>query len=164
MKRLAVLFLTLALPLLSWGQLVTFQATLSGTQETPPNASPAHGWATATLNLSTLAFDFDMAFSGLVAPETASHIHVGPIGTAGPVLLPLPLGSPVEFNTTITAAQANDLLNGLWYANVHSTVYPGGEIRGQLLPVPEPSTYGLAAAVLLGAVAIVQRKRRLASR
>ena len=32
------------------------------------------------------------------------------------------------------AAQLQDLRSGLWYLNVHSTTFPGGEIRGQVDP------------------------------
>ena len=34
--------------------------------------------------------------------------------------------------------------------NIHSTVDPGGEIRGFLVPVPEPSTWGLIGLALAG--------------
>jgi hypothetical protein len=160
MKKIIGALLAVTLLQAAWGQIVTFNATLTGSQETPPVATPATGWATATLNLNTLWFDFDAAFGGLLGSETAAHIHVAPPGVAGPVVLPLPLGSPISLDTTITAAQANDLLNGLWYVNIHSTVAPGGEIRGQLMPVPEPSTYAAVASILLGAVMFLRYRAR----
>lgn len=54
----------------------------------------------------------------------------------------------------ITGAQANDLLAGLWYVNIHTDDYPTGEIRGQirLNRIPEPTTVTLlfiAASALL---------------
>jgi hypothetical protein len=47
----------------------------------------------------------------------------------------------------------NGLQTGQTYLNIHSNAFPGGEIRGQLQPVPEPATLillgtGLAAAAL----------------
>ena len=38
------------------------------------------------------------------------------------------------------------LNEGRAYLNLHTTAFPGGEVRGFLTPVPEPETYGLAAA------------------
>src|SRR5579863_4364170 len=54
--------------------------------------------------------------------------------------------------TTASAETAllNDMLLGESYLNIHTTVVPGGEIRGFLVQVPEPSTsalFGLGAAV-----------------
>jgi hypothetical protein len=43
------------------------------------------------------------------------------------------LTSPSIGNTIITALQGTDLLNGLWYINIHTGQFAGGEIRGQVL-------------------------------
>lgn len=163
MKKLASLFVLLALPCLAWGQLVMFRADLSGLNETPPNSSTATGLATATFDPTDLGFVLDLTFSGLTSPETAAHIHTGPVGVAAPVTIPFALGSPFHLETTLTSAQASNLLSGLFYVNVHSTMFRAGEIRGQLLAVPEPSTYALAGVALLGLV-ICQRRRSNARR
>lgn len=41
------------------------------------------------------------------------------------------------------AALLGFMLDGLAYLNVHSSQFPGGEIRGDLLKVPEPASLGL---------------------
>ncbi|WP_447979253.1 CHRD domain-containing protein [Candidatus Nitrospira bockiana] len=56
----------------------------------------------------------------------------------------------VEGNNTTLAAQVPNILGGRSYINFHTTQFPGGEIRGTLTIVPEPSTLllivtGLAA-------------------
>jgi hypothetical protein len=54
--------------------------------------------------------------------------------------------------TTFTIAQQEaQLLGGNWYLNIHSSTFPGGEIRGQLLAIPEPHHYAMMAGLgLLG--------------
>lgn len=46
------------------------------------------------------------------------------------------------------------------YLNIHSTVFPGGEIRGFLTPTPEPGTFGLMSAAILGLGFAARRKIR----
>lgn len=54
-------------------------------------------------------------------------------------------------------AQEADLRAGLWYLNLRTTAYPGGEIRGQLIPVPEPETYAMCAGLGLLGFAMYRR-------
>ena len=50
------------------------------------------------------------------------------------VIFPLPLGSPkVGILGPLTVVQLAELTGGLWYVNIHSNLFPGGEIRGQIL-------------------------------
>jgi len=48
------------------------------------------------------------------------------------------------------AALALGLANGSAYFNIHSSVFPGGEIRGFLLVAPEPGTFAVLGMSLLG--------------
>lgn len=58
------------------------------------------------------------------------------------------------------AEQEQDLMNGLWYLNLRTSAYPGGEIRGQLTAVPEPSEWALLSAVALVLFACWARRNR----
>jgi hypothetical protein len=112
-------------------------------------------------------------FSDLNAAANNSHIH-GPTAnnngngftqTAG-VLFNLARNNSTAnagFISTVTpaltAGQVTDLFNGKWYVNVHTTSNTGGEIRGFLVAVPEPSTYALGALGCLGLLALRLRRK-----
>lgn len=59
---------------------------------------------------------------------------------------------------TITEAQEAQLMDGRWYINLHTVNNGGGEIRGFLVPVPEPSTWALMGLGLAGVVWRLRRK------
>jgi hypothetical protein len=101
---LALLGLTSALPALAHTQTYTF--SLSGANESPPNASPALGVAIVTFDLDLFTMRIDTTFVNLVGTTTASHIHcctttpgVGNAGVATqtPSFSGFPLG--VSFGT-----------------------------------------------------------------
>jgi CHRD domain len=114
---------------------ITFTATLSGANEVPANASTASGAATVTFNNDTKILTLTATFTGFT--PSAAHIHNGAVGANGPVVFPLgtaPFTSPVNLTTVaLTTAQETDLKANNYYVNFHSTTFPGGEIRGQLI-------------------------------
>src|SRR3989442_13386142 len=60
---------------------------------------------------------------------------------------------PPEGNGTTLAAQMNNILTGHSYINFHTSQFGGGEIRGNIVALPEPSTiglFGIGIAALIG--------------
>jgi hypothetical protein len=61
--------------------------------------------------------------------------------------------------------QETDLLKGLWYVEVRTSAFPGGEMRGQLVQppaaaVPEPATYAIVSGMGVLAFAVYRRFNR----
>lgn len=125
----------------SFATLYSINATMSGAQENPPVAGGS-GTFTGTYNSVTKIISYNIVFS-VVGTTTAGHFH-GPAAVGvnagvqqGFIGIPLGVssGNWTSASTALTATQETQLLSGLWYANIHTTTFGGGAIRGQLVPV-----------------------------
>jgi hypothetical protein len=149
-----------------------FTATLTGLQEVPPNASLATGTGSFTLNPAQTQLTFNVSYSGLGSAFLAAHFHNGAPGVNGPIVRGMtigpdgPGGSPNGSFTGVwssadaqplTPALVTQLFAGNIYFNVHTATFGGGEIRGQLTLVPEPTSLALVG---IGAVGVAWRRLR----
>jgi hypothetical protein len=140
-------------------------ALLTGYEEVPAVSTTATGEFLATTSPDGDVIQYTETYSGLQAPVTQSHIHVGQLAVNGSVVIflcqtannpdPTGLAPPCPQQGTVsgqitsanviagaTATQqlvAGDLAavvaairGGAAYANVHTNVSPGGEIRDQI--------------------------------
>lgn len=104
---------------------------LSSKQEVPLNRSDASGTYHLEYDKNSKLLSYTIDYAG--TNPTAMHFHKGAIGEAGDVAAEVegPYSSGMEGSITLTEAQEEDLLAGLWYLNVHSDEFAAGEIRGQ---------------------------------
>ena len=135
-------------------QTENFSASLGGDNEVPPINSAGIGNFEMTIQPG--AITFSLTFADLTSPLSVAHLHFAPSKVAGGVMIFLcggggqpacPAATSGTITGTITAANvtgpttqgivAGDLDSaleavraGLAYANMHTTNFPGGEIRG----------------------------------
>ena len=117
-------------------EVVHLTAKLDGASETPPNDSKGSGSAEVTLDTAGKKLTWTVRYAGLSGPATMAHFHgPAPAGKAAGVTVPLTgsMVSPLKGSAILTDTQIGDLRGGLWYVNVHTAKFPGGEIRGQVL-------------------------------
>jgi CHRD domain-containing protein len=129
---------------------LSFECNINGAQEVPANGSPGTGTGNFTLNAAETQLTIFVTFSNLTSGQTAAHIH-GPAapGVNAGVVFGFPLGSPVNQVWAIPAAHVANLKNGLLYVNVHTSNFPGGEIRGQIVASTpaKPASWGRVKAL-----------------
>jgi hypothetical protein len=112
-----------------------WSAKLTAAQEIPKQAvknTAASGAFHATLSGKKLKWT--LTFSKLSGPASAAHIHMGAMGKAGNVVVPLcgPCKSPASGTATLTSAVIAAAGKHQLYVNVHTVKNPNGEIRGQV--------------------------------
>ena len=139
--RLAIILLFSIFQFSATATQYPINVTFSGSQETPANVSTATGTFVGTYNDVTDSLIYTITFSGLGSNVTAAHFHgFVPPGIAGPVIFfPVNPSFPTGVisgtfvdSVKLTQGQEDSLKMGLIYFNIHTTNFPGGEIRAQL--------------------------------
>lgn len=136
------------------GGAITYAAELRPGNENPPVNSNAFGSAFVTFEPGIQKMSFETRVSGVANP-TMAHIHRGAAGVNGPVIINFatneaqiangrasgsaPIASLQSGNMQATdlTALANPATAAGYYVNVHSSAFPTGEVRGQLVPANE---------------------------
>ena len=139
MKLLSAALL-LCLASAATAQAKVFTITLIGDEESPPVATNGTGQAKVSVDPSG-AVTVNGTYSNLTSDAFAAHIHgsarrgmntgilVGLSQTGG-------TSGTISGGGMLNPGQVNDLLNGLTYVNLHTTMNSGGELRGQIDSVP----------------------------
>jgi hypothetical protein len=134
---------------------------LRSIEEVPAISSAASGFFKAVIDTDNETITYELHYEGIEGAPTQAHIHFGQAAVAGDVIVFLcsngtaPAGtqtcpaSPATITGTLTAANVlasarqgiapgefaefvEGIRKGVTYANVHSSRFPGGEIRGQI--------------------------------
>lgn len=164
---------TLIIAMVTTASLLGFQADaelitvtdiiLDGFQPVPPTGSLGSGIASMVIDTSTRFITIEGMFWGLEGDVIFGHLH-GParIGqNSNIVITPLFIEGDFmrsgTFSVThrVSPFQLNAILDSRSYINIHSTAFPDGEIRGQVV-VPTPGGLGFVA---MGALIAIRRKR-----
>ena len=192
-SSLALVF-TMLVSSTAFADTTTYRSTMSGPNEAPPNASPGYGVASVIIDNVAMTLSLSMPFTDLLAPTIDAHLHcctAQPLLGIAPPAIPFrdfPLGvqsglyqrvfnlsDPATYSPAFITANGGNvtaardlLLSGInanqSYLNVHTSLYPPGEIRGFLVqlaqPVPEPSSWLMLGAGLVGLTLYRRRKQR----
>ena len=168
----------------------TWQAFLTGAQETgAPNGSLGTGYAFMSLTGNLLSIHIEFSGLTGLTTASHIHCCAGPgvsaaVATQTPSFIGFPLGVTsgtfdntydltlatsyragfITDNGGTTASAMAVLISGMnsgnAYVNIHTLTSPGGEIRGQIIATPEPSTVVLMTAGLLGVMVATMRRRQ----
>jgi len=158
---------------------VTYASGFSGGLEAPPSGSGGSGSLSLAYDASASTLTVMLDFSGLTGTTTAAHIHCcsGPGVNSGVAVALTGFVTGVTAGTysslfdlsdqsiysssflsasggTAAAAEmalATALASDQIYVNIHTTAFPGGEIRADPVAsrVPEPGAIGLIAIAML---------------
>ncbi|NUP73277.1 MAG: CHRD domain-containing protein [Sinomonas sp.] len=109
---------------------------LNSEQETTGSTSDASGFFSYTINGTE--FCYTLQVRDLTGPARHAHIHVAPRNVAGPIVIPLKVVAATSWTESACTTADPALLSAIsadpdaYYVNVHTDLWPGGEIRGQL--------------------------------
>jgi hypothetical protein len=114
------------------------RASLTGANESPPNTSGAGGRLVGEYSHWNKIFTWKLYVNGLSSDTTWMFFH-GPDGVGNDAAALVPINQPFSGNehlgsVTLTEQQAADLLAGRWYVDIQTKDFPGGEIRGAVVP------------------------------
>ena len=144
----------------------SLDSNLDPFQEVPPHNTPGYGSADLTLAGTTLTITAGTGlYADLLAGATSVVLADAAVGANGPTIGSFNLdtygntsGTFSGSVTGLTNQQVMDVLAGNTYINIRDSVYPSGEIRGQIFTVPEPGSMGV-----LGGIGLLALKRRARS-
>jgi hypothetical protein len=145
----AALLLVSAAP--AQAELINARAILGGGEEVPALLTGAVAIADLVIDTEARTIAVEIRVFNIPTATTAGHIHVGPKGVAGPVVVDFPIPRDrvgdmnLNFTVNTSALRPNPgigintmddviqaIVGGGAYVNIHTATFPAGEIRGQI--------------------------------
>lgn len=120
------------------GPSYTLDGVIDGAQVVPISSSSASGIITGGFDGSKNTMTGTIKWSGLSGSPTAIHIHGGNPGRNGYplfIMINIPKGTTdsLNFRSVLTESQETSVGTGGFYFDIHTSAYPNGEIRGQII-------------------------------
>jgi hypothetical protein len=124
-------------------------------------------------NVLNFSYEFSGLSGGLANVQSGMHLHLAgsltdPLNSTGGIVFNLNSGTDANVSlttpmvaigstsgsvagtATFTEAQEVDLFLGRYYLNIHTATYMGGELRGNLVAIPEPTSVALVGFAMVG--------------
>jgi hypothetical protein len=117
------------------------QAVMSGANEKPSAGdTDGSGLGEFILRPDKSQLCYTLAASNIILPASASHIHRGDATVAGPVIIPFTAPSATGTSSacvTVDPGLLREIIGnpGGFYANIHTSDFPGGAVRAALTPL-----------------------------
>jgi hypothetical protein len=117
------------------GAQVQYYSVFDGSQAGTSSNAGGMGWYTINTGLNTLVYFVDL--HGMTTAASGAHIH-GPAvpGSTGAIAFQLDPSFPMIGTWDYPQSLEAGILRGLYYVDVHTAQFPGGEIRGQIVVSP----------------------------
>jgi CHRD domain len=122
----------------SLAAVVKMKAELSPASEVPPvTDSKGSGMVEVTYDTASHMLTWKGNYAGLTSKAFAAHFHAGEVGKNGgivvPIFAPETAKTPFSGEKQLTQEQADQLMSGGWYVNIHTNEHKPGEVRGQVV-------------------------------
>jgi hypothetical protein len=120
------------------GQITNLVQPLDDEQEPTPTGSAGCGCGLNAERKGETTLSYYLEYADLTGPSTAAHIHgFAPPGVSVGVQHGIGTSNPAKGAWAFGADDA-DVHDGLTYFNVHTAMFGGGEIRGQIVFPDKP--------------------------
>lgn len=113
----------------------SYTAILTGPEEVP-NAGDPDGLGVALITIDGTTIHYSIVTQNIGTP-TLAHIHTGAAGIPGGPVVTFDVSELADGSVTVSQSVIDSIVASpsRFYVNVHTSAFPGGAVRGQLVPL-----------------------------